>query len=269
MNKEVYKIIGNDASNYEEYLGPLILEPAAKALLSNIVALPAHSILEIACGTGRLTKHLREKYPAPTGFIATDINPDMLELAKKKLNDTSITFQLADAQQLPFPDQSFDLIANQFGLMFFPDKQGGVNEAFRVLKPGGHFVFTTWDLAANMPLFQLIIDETVIPLFKGEDTSRFHTPFALHDPKQLNAYFEQAGFTNHRVMLMKFKGYSESPKHIITSYITHHPLGREIKEKAPSSFNQIVNELEHRLSLQFGSGSFEFELSAFIGIGQK
>lgn len=269
MNKEVYKISGNDASNYEEYLGPLIFEPSAKALLAHIATYPVGSILEIACGTGRLTKHLRDNFPTTTTLTATDINPDMLELAQKKLGNLPITFQLADAQQLPFQDASFDLIVNQFGLMFLPDKQGGVDEAFRVLTPGGYFVFTTWDRTTNMTLFKLIIDETIIPLFKGEDISRFHTPFALHDPNLLNGYLEQAGFTTHIVLPMKFKGHSDSTRYIVDSYLMNHPLGREIKQKSPPSFDRIASELDQQLIRQFGPGSFDFELSAFIGVGQK
>lgn len=269
MTKEVYKISGSDAANYEEYLGPLVFEPAAKALLQHITSLPAHSILEIACGTGRVTKHLRANFPSADRLVATDINPDMLELAQQQLNDPFITFQMADAQQLPFTDQSFDLVVNQFGLMFLPDKQGGVNEAFRLLKPGGHFVFTTWDHAPNMVLFRLIIEETIIPLFKDEDVSRFYTPFALHDPDVLNSYLEQAGFTSHKAMLMKFKGRADSPKHIVSSYFLNHPLGREVKQKLPSHFDQVADELEHRLVQEFGPGSFEFELRALIGIGEK
>lgn len=269
MSEEVYKISGNDASNYEEHLGPLVFEPAAKALMTHINGLQANSILEIAAGTGRLTKHLREKFPAPAKLVATDINPDMLELAQQQLNDPSITFQLADAQQLPFAAPSFDLVVNQFGLMFLPDKQGGINEAFRVLQPGGHFVFTTWDHAPNMPLFKLLINDIIIPLFKGEDTGRFYTPFALHHPDQLNDYLEQAGFAHHKVEMMSFKGQADSPQHIVTSYFLKHPLGREVKEKFPTVFDSVANELEQRLTQQFGPGPFEIELRALIGIGQK
>lgn len=269
MSKDVYKITGNDAANYEENLGPLIFEPAAKELLSHIVTFPADSILEIACGTGRVTKHLRENFPTATTLIATDINPGMLEVAQQQLPDPSISFQLADAQQLSFPDQTFDLVVNQFGLMFLPDKQVGVNEAFRVLKPGGHFVFTTWDLAANMPLFQLIINDLIIPVFKGEDNTRFYTPFSLHDPDELKSYFEKAGFKQHRAMLMKFKGQAHSSQHIVNTYFLEHPLGREVKEKAPAEFDRIAHEMEQQLVQQFGTGAFEFELRAWIGIGQK
>lgn len=269
MDKDVYKIAGNDASNYEEYLGPLIFEPSAKALLPHIADLPASSILELACGSGRLTKHLSAAFPATTSLVATDINPDMLELAQQQLSNSSITFQLADAQQLPFTDQSFDLILNQFGLMFLPDQQGGVNEAFRVLNPGGHFVFTTWDLPANMPLFKLLIEEIIIPVFKEEDTSRFYTPFSLYDPGRLKNFLEQAGFNSCQVIPMKYKGHADSPQQIVTSYFLKHPLGRQVKEKAPASFDAIAKEIEQGVIQQFGAGPFEFELSALIGIGQK
>lgn len=269
MQKEVYKITGNDAANYEEHLGPLIFEPAARALLSHINRFPASSILEIASGTGRLTRHLREQFPAGSQIIATDINPDMLDLAQKQLTERSISFQLADAQLLPFADQSFDLVVNQFGLMFLPDKKAGLSEAFRVLKPGGHFVFTTWDRTADMPLFKLLIDETIIPIFKDEDISRFHTPFALNDPEQLNTWLGETGFSSHKANLMKFTGHADSPMHIVNSYFLQHPLGRQVMEKDPSSFDRIAKELEQKLIQHFGSGPFDIELKAWLAIGIK
>ncbi|NSL85728.1 class I SAM-dependent methyltransferase [Chitinophaga sp. Mgbs1] len=269
MEKEVYKISGNDAANYEEHLGPLIFEPSARALLPHIAGLPASAVLELACGSGRLTRHLREAFPPPATLTATDINPDMLELAQQLPDNDAIIFQLADAQQLPFSDASFDLVINQFGLMFLPDKQGGVNEAFRVLKPGGHFAFTTWDQTAAMPLFKLLIDEIIIPVFSGEDTSRFHTPFALHEPGQLGHYLHQAGFTTTHIIPLKYKGQATSPQQLVTSYFLQHPLGRQVKEKAPASFDTIARQLEQGLIQQFGAGAFEFELSAWAGIGQK
>lgn len=267
MSTEAFRFSGNDAANYDEYLGPLIFEPSAKELISRILAFPARSILEISSGTGRVTKHLRETFPATTSLTATDISGDMLELAKKRLNQEAITFQLADAQQLPFPDQSYDLVVNQYGLMFLPDKQNGFNEARRVLKPGGHFVFMTWDNTANMAIFKLIIDDMVIPQFKGEDTSRFKTPFSLHDPALLHNYFDQAGFTDPHVNLLKFKGFTGSAKNILNALFLKHPLGRAVMEKDPASYTRIAHDIEHHLIGQYGTGSFEFELRAWMGIG--
>ncbi|QEH41926.1 class I SAM-dependent methyltransferase [Chitinophaga sp. XS-30] len=269
MNKDVRETPENGAADYEEHLGPLIFEPAAKELLSHIVTLPAHSILEVACGTGRVTRHLRESFPAATRLVATDINTDMLDIARQQLNDPSISFQVADAQQLPFADHSFDLVVNQFGLMFLPEKQTGVNEAFRVLKPGGHFVFATWDRADSMPLTELLLNTLIIPVFKGEDTTRFCISTALHDPAVLNTYLENAGFQHHRVMFVSFKGHANSPQQVVNSYFLKHPLGRAAKEKEPADFDRIANELEEAVIQRFGTGAFEFELRALVGIGRK
>lgn len=266
MSKEPFKTTANDALNFEERLGPLIFEPAAEELLSRIINLPASAILEIACGTGRVTKHLKENFPGAS-VIATDINPVMMELAQKQL--TGISFQVADAQQLPFAYNSFDLVVNQFGLMFLPEKQTGVNEALRVLQPGGHFVFTTWDSTASMPLFKLIIDDIFAPVLKHVDTSRFYSPFSLHNPDELNDYLKQAGFSEYKVSLMQFKGKAHSPAQIIDSYFLNHPWGKQVKESYPDSYENTIKTMEQGLIQQFGAGAFEFELRALLGIGKK
>lgn len=269
MSNEVYKIAGNDAANYDEYLGPLIFEPAAQELLRHLAACPAHAILEIACGTGRVTRHLRETFPAAGSLVATDVNNDMLDIARRQLNDPSIAFQVADAQQLPFADGTFDLVVNQFGLMFLPDLQKGMQEAYRVLQPGGRFVFTTWDSTASMPLFKLLIDEVIIPQFVGEDTGRFHKPFAMNDPALMNEWLAATGFSAHRVIPLTFSGRAESPQHIVTTYFTKHPLGREVQAHDPSSVDRVARELEKKLTQEFGTGPFDIELRAFAGIGMK
>lgn len=269
MNKEAFRFTGKDAASYEQYLGPLIFEPSALELLSHLVVLPAKRILETSCGTGRLTKHLRRAFPLTTQLIATDISADMLALAEAQLKETAVTFKVADALQLPFDEGSFDLVVNQYGTMFFPDKQKGFEEAYRVLEPGGYFVFMTWDRTADMPLFKLVIDDTVIPFFKGEDTTRFYTPFSLHDPEQLNGFLRQAGFRHNKVMHVVFEGQTGSPMNIVNGLFLKHPLGREVKEKDPTALDRIASEMEQLIIGQFGTDPVEFELKAFIGIGQK
>jgi ubiquinone/menaquinone biosynthesis C-methylase UbiE len=123
---------------YELYLGPYLYEPYALYVISRVKDTPKHA-LEIGCGTGRLTNHLAKKIGVDAKLMAIDINPAMLDIAKLKVNDPNVEFQVADAQNLPFPDNSFDLVVCQFGFMFLPEKQKGFNEAWRVLKPGGQF----------------------------------------------------------------------------------------------------------------------------------
>ena len=137
---------GSIPANYERYLGPFLFEPYALDLVSRLQDKKYDHILEIACGTGRVTKHLARsvKFDALT---ATDLNPDMIRVAQDNVHNDSITWMPADAMSLPFDDSSFDLVVMQFGIMFFPDKEKGLSEAYRVLKTGGKLIFNTWNKA--------------------------------------------------------------------------------------------------------------------------
>ena len=269
MPKEGIKFSGEDAINYEVYMGPLLFEPSALEFISYLGPSDVQSVLETSCGTGRLTGHLRNYFPATTKLIASDISSDMLEVAKQKMNDSSIEFQIADAQQLPFPDASFDLVLNQYGLMFLPDKQKGFAEAFRVLKPGGRFIFSTWDKSVNIPLFNLIFNEIVIPQFMEEDTSRFQTPFVLHNSSILINYLQKAGFINNDVIPIKFKSGQSTQENVVNGLFLKHALGRELADKNPKAVDPLGKEIQKRIVEQFGESNVVFDLNAFIGIGQK
>lgn len=268
MSNAAYKFTGNDAANYEAYLGPLIFEPSAVEFLTHLERIPAGSILETSCGTGRLTKRLRQGFPA-ANLTATDISQDMLSLAKDRLTNEAVEFKVADGQQLPFDDETFDLVVNQYGLMFFPDKRKGFTEAYRVLKPGGHFAFATWDRTLDTPLFRLTIDENIVPFFNGEDTTRFYLPFSLYGQRQLNEFLSNAGFRNTKVILVNFQGSTDSPMNIVNGLFLRHPLGKEVKEKDPGAVSRIAGAIERSLIDHFGPGPFSFGLKAWIGIGQK
>src|ERR1700761_3090253 len=176
--KEAFKFTGEDAENYDFYLGPILFEPYARYLASKIDTDNVKSVLEIACGTGRVTRHICKTLPVDIKFTATDISNDMLDVAKRGFDKENVIFQAEDIQNLSFPDSTFDLVICQFGMMFLPDKKKGFDEVYRILKPGGKFMFSTWDDTLNMPLFKLMINETIVPNFDGEDTTRFFVPFA-------------------------------------------------------------------------------------------
>ncbi|HYM94551.1 MAG TPA: class I SAM-dependent methyltransferase, partial [Chitinophagaceae bacterium] len=91
--------------NYEKYLGPFLFEPYALHVVSLLQDIKYPGILEIACGTGRVTAHLAKnvKYDSLT---ATDLNADMIEVAKKIVKDKNIKWELANAMELPFDDNS-------------------------------------------------------------------------------------------------------------------------------------------------------------------
>src|SRR5437868_992960 len=98
---------------YDRYAVPVYFEPYAMELASRIQAANLKSVLEIACGTGALTRHLSETLP-PGALTASDLDQRMVDFARNKLQDKKITWRLADASKLPFDDKTFDLIVCQF-----------------------------------------------------------------------------------------------------------------------------------------------------------
>lgn len=134
---------GEGAFQYDHFLGPLFFEPYAIEVAKRIDPSLVSIVLEIAAGTGRVTRHIRERIPTSAKLIASDISEEMLAEAKRKLSHLDIDWQMIDAQQLPFKDNSLDLVVCCFGYMFVPDRPKAFAEAYRVLRPGGMFLITT------------------------------------------------------------------------------------------------------------------------------
>lgn len=137
--------VGSIPELYERFMVPMVFEPYAVDLAARVAALNPTRVLETAAGTGVLTRELVKALGPDVEIVATDLNQPMLDQAAETGTDRPVTWQHADALQLPFPDESFDVVVCQFGVMFYPNKPAAHAEAFRVLKPGGTLVFNTWD----------------------------------------------------------------------------------------------------------------------------
>ena len=172
--------VGSIPEYYDTYLGPLIFEEYSIDLANQLNIPEGGSLLEIAAGTGLATRHMRTVLPSDTSITVTDLNEAMLDVAKKKFpSQNNMRFQTADAVNLPFEDSSFDAIACQFGIMFFPDKQKGVDEAFRVLKPGGEYLFSVWDSYEHNPLIKLVND-TLVDMFSEDPPAFLDVPLGYY-----------------------------------------------------------------------------------------
>jgi len=269
MEKEAFKFTGEDAEYYDRYLGPILFEPYAKHLAARIDTANLHSVLEIACGTGRVTRHLRQRLPVSVKLVATDISNDMLDVAKRELDNTGIEFRTEDAQNLSFADNSFDLVVCQFGMMFLPDKKKGFDEIFRVLKPGGKFIFLTWDHTLRIPLCKLAVNDLVLPYFKDEDTTRFFVPFSLHDPVKLEDWMNGAGFLDVEVKNATLQSGPHEKSNVVNAFLRKHMLGKELRAKDESSFEPTARQFEEEIPKRFGSDTPTFDLSAFLTTGIK
>lgn len=194
MTTRASDFTGSIPHDYEHGLGPVLFEDFARILADRVAAHGPHGVVETAAGTGILTRCLRDRLPPTSPITATDLNAPMLDVAITKFAPgENIAFEVVDATALPFADAAFDAVACQFGIMFFPDMQRAFSEAFRTLRPGGHFVFNVWDSFDFNP-FAKIADETVASFFDSDPPAFYKTPFGRHEIDPIKHALMRAGF---------------------------------------------------------------------------
>src|SRR3954462_14914787 len=110
---------GSIPEMYEAYMVPLIFEPYAPDIVDRVAALNPSTVLELAAGTGVVTRELAARLTGIAAITATALNPPMADHAQEIGCAGPVTWQQADAEKLPFEDASFDLVVWQFGVMFF------------------------------------------------------------------------------------------------------------------------------------------------------
>jgi len=269
MANDAFKFSGEAALNYDQYLGPFLFEPYAIALVSKLETENVNSVLELAAGTGRVSRHIRNRFAPEVRFVASDFNADMLQVAKNKLDSNTVEFSIEDAQNLSFADNTFDLVICQFGLMFLKDRKKGLSEALRVLKLGGTFIFSTWDKTENTPLLKVVFNDVVIPFFTNDDPGRFEVPFSLFEPEVLKTWMEESGFKAVKTDKVLLQLHWPSVKEVVNSYFIKHSVGAEVMAKNPDAFNGLAAEMEERILKQFGNGEVKANFAAFFVSGKK
>ena len=255
---------GDIPSHYDSGLGPVIFYNYADDLAARCHSLAPQDILELAAGTGIVSQRLRRRLPPGSRLTVTDLNEPMLELARAKLSDTeNVTFQPADAMALPFADGSFDLIACQFGVMFFPDKASAFREAARVLKPGGHYVFSVWAPMAQNPFAELA--DTVAAQFFPEDPPGFYkVPFHYGDPEAVKADLDSEDWSAAGHETITLNKTIEDPEKFAEALIYGNPLVDEIRARGGVDPDEVASAILDALRARFGPPPLRMPLEALV-----
>ena len=186
---EAYR--GSPAENYERYFVPAIAAPLAADLVHLAALRPGLRVVDIACGTGIVSRLAAERVGAEGTVVGIDINPGMLAVARAAAPDSAIEWHEANANSLPLPDDAFDVALCQMGLQFIPDKAIAVREMRRVLAVGGRLLINL--PGPTPPLFAVL--EEALTRHLGPDAAGFvRAVFSLHDASEIGDLLSGAGF---------------------------------------------------------------------------
>jgi ubiquinone/menaquinone biosynthesis C-methylase UbiE len=249
---------------YDRHLGTLLFEPYAADIADRIAKRKPRKVLEVAAGTGIVTNRLLKALPKGTALTVTDLNVPMLEYARQKIQSDgrAIEWRQADAQDLPFADESFDVVACQFGVMFFPDKAKGLREFKRVLEKGGALVFSVWDSLEINPL-QEIVHSTVNQFFRTEPPEFYKIPFMMGDVGELRHVIEESGFKSVTIETLSLTGRSVSPQDAAIGLVKGNPVINTLREQG-ADIDEIIATVARAVEERFGAGALQVPLRAHV-----
>jgi ubiquinone/menaquinone biosynthesis C-methylase UbiE len=265
MDGRDHLFAGSIPEIYDRYLVPLIFEAFASDLAARVADDRPGRVLETAAGTGALTRALCARLPVSAEIVATDLNQAMLDRNAVRLPaGRPVHLQQADAQALPFADHGFDVLACQFGAMFFPDKIAAFNEARRQLKPGGRFHFNVWDDIAANP-FSDAVAKAVAGLFPDDPPSFLsRSPHGYADVARIVEDLSAAGFSAITTLTLDHVARASSPRDVATGFCQGSPLRNEIEARDAAGLDRVSQMAAAKIAARFGDGPVSAPIRAHV-----
>ena len=250
---------------YDEYLVPLIFEPYAADLVNRLRSRSLSRVLEIAAGTGVLTRALASELTESVSIVATDLNQAMLDHASAMGTRRTVEWRQADAMELPFRDGAFDAVVCQFGAMFFPDKSKAFSEARRVLRSGGVFIFSVWDRIAENEFADTVTSalESIFP----KDPPRFlaRTPHGYYDRTTIERDLASGGFRKSaQIATVAARSRAQSSRVPAIAYCQGTPLRNEIEARDASRLGEATDVAAGAVSERFGLRAVDGKIQAHV-----
>lgn len=256
---------GSIPTVYAQYLVPLIFEPYAADLASRVARHHPARVLELAAGTGVVTRHLAQVLPREVSIVATDLSQPMLDQAAAAGTVRPITWDQADAGHLPFPDGSFDLVVCQFGVMFFPDKVKAFAEARRVLRRHGAFLFNVWDRIEENEFPETVLQ--AIRHLLPDDQPPFMTriPHGYHAPSLIAQDLAAGGFPKApKITTLTARSQAESPRVPAIAFCQGTPMRHELERGDPTRLAEATDLATTAIAARFGPDAVNGKLQALL-----
>ena len=258
---------GNAAENYERYFVPAIGTPFATTLLDAAGLHRGERVLDVACGTGVVTRLVAERV-APDGAVCgLDINPAMLAVARSvSSSGAPIEWHEASAESLPLADGSFDVVLSSLGLQFVSDKLSALGEMRRVLTPHGRLAIAT---VGSTPQPFAILEQALARYVKPEAAAFMRVVFSLHEPQELEKLASDAGFTDVEVrseaLTLSFPG----PGDFLWQYVHSTPLAAAVAQIDGEGRAALQRDVASGLEPFVKGGDLAFDVDAVLTTARK
>lgn len=254
------------AAQYERYLVPLIFEPYAADIATRVRSRSPQRVLEIAAGTGVVTRAMAATLEPEATIVATDLSQSMIDHAQTLGTARAVKWRQADVMALPFDDVEFDAVVCQFGAMFFPDKPAAFAEVHRVLRPGGVFVFNVWDRIETNEFADTVA--TAVALMFPDDPPGFldRTPYGYSDASAIQRDLSGGGFltSRARVTVLAERSRADSASIPATAFCLGTPLKNEIEARDRTRLDEAVDVSTRALVARFGDVGLDSTMQACI-----
>lgn len=241
----------NAAENYERFFVPAIGRPVAEDLIEAAQLTAGERVLDVGCGTGVVTRMAAEKV-TPAGEVAgLDIHPAMLVVARDATPQSLvIDWYEANAEAIPLPDDSFDVVLCQMSLQFMPGRLGALREMQRVLKPGGRLVLNV--PGPTPPLFEHFAG--ALTKHVGLEAAQFvHVVFSINEPDELRHLATSAGFEQVHVSREMKPLQLPAAREFMWQYVHSTPLGSIVTGATDQQRLALQDEVQERWQ-RFASG---------------
>jgi ubiquinone/menaquinone biosynthesis C-methylase UbiE len=253
------------AEIYDELFVPALFQSWVRVVMDAARIEPNQCVLDVACGTGVLACAAADRVGCGGSVIGLDPNGEMLAVAHGKAD--TIEWRVGRAEALPFPDESFDAVISQFGMMFFENRSGALREMMRVTRPGGHVAVAVCDALERSPGYAAF-EKLLRRLFDPHVADAFCAPFVLGDAKKLLSLCTAAGIFDAKVTLHDGVVHFASIRSLVsTERACVWTLGGLLNEK---QFETLTAESEKVLQAFLeNDGTLTFSMPALIVTAAK
>lgn len=262
MSDNSAEFIGDIPRHYDIGLGPNIFVDFADRMTSVCCDGTATNVIELAAGTGIVSRKLRDGLHPETSLLVTDLNAPMLEVAKGKFSEgESVDFAVANAMELSFGDAEFDLMVCQFGVMFFPDKPAAFREAARVLRPGGRYVFNVLSAMQENPYSQIAY---AVPaqFFPDNPPGFYKVPFHYGNPQEVREDLKAAGWQDVKHETIRLRKKIVNPEGFARGLVYGNPIIDEIRKQRGVDPETVTSAVLRALNVTFGPTDMTMPLEA-------